>query len=133
MILTLTYNRNDAGLFTCPYCDKITTRQNTMFYHLKKHAGILDYKCSVSGCTKAFIQKSGLQQHMKQVHPSIENQPLLNCPDCSHSCRMKPNMDIHIARKHSPHIPVYTGTCEGCKKSFKSATAYYYHAVLCFT
>lgn len=126
------YVRNDEGLFTCPHCDKVTTRQNTMFYHLKKHAGILDYKCSVPGCTKAFIQKSGLQQHMNQVHQA-SGPTIFTCPHegCDHTCQMKSNMVIHIARKHSPQIPVYSGTCTGCNKTFKSATAYYYHAAAC--
>lgn len=128
------YVRNDEGLFTCPHCDKVTTRQNTMFYHLKKHAGILDYKCSVPGCTKAFIQKSGLQQHMNQVHQA-SGPTIFTCPHegCDHTCQMKSNMVIHIARKHSPQIPVYSGTCTGCDKTFKSATAYYYHAATCIT
>ena len=133
----LSYTKNEIGQFICPDCDKITDRQNTMFYHLKKHAGVKNYPCTESGCQKAFIQKSGLQQHMAQAHPDIvdANNPYANqswiCPSCPHTCRMKSNMTIHIARKHSPWIPPYSESCSGCQQGFKSATAYYYHANSC--
>ena len=133
------YHRNEAGQFVCPECDKVTDRQNTMFYHLKKHAGDLSYKCTEVGCDRAFIQKSGLQQHVAQAHPNIKdaNNPYSNqiysCtePGCEHTSRMKANLLIHIARKHSPWIPAYSSICTGCVKSFASATAYYYHATTC--
>jgi uncharacterized C2H2 Zn-finger protein len=132
------YIRNESGHFTCPHCDKVTERQNTMFYHLKKHAGDLSYRCTETGCDRAFIQKSGLQQHVAQAHPDVtdKSNPYANhmytCPEenCDHACRMKANLMIHIARKHSPWIPAYTGSCL-CLKSFASATAYYYHATSC--
>lgn len=132
------YTKNDEGRFTCPHCEHTTKGSSGMFYHLKKHAGILDYPCTEPGCTKAFIQKSGLQQHMAQAHSSKDAaNPYTQthaCPHegCDHSCSMKPNLLIHIARKHSPWIPPYTGTCTKCENTFKSATAYYYHASTCF-
>lgn len=133
------YVRNNAGQYMCPHCDKVTDRQNTMYYHIKKHLGNLDYPCTVPGCTKAFIQKGALQQHVAQTHPAVvdtEN-PYANqihtCtePGCKHTCRMKANLQIHMARKHSPWIPIYSGTCVGCVRPFASATAYYYHAWTC--
>ena len=136
---TTKYVRNNAGQYTCPHCDKVTDRQNTMYYHIKKHLGNLDYPCTVPGCTKAFIQKGALQQHVAQAHPAVvdtEN-PYANqihtCtePGCKHTCRMKANLQIHMARKHSPWIPIYSGTCVGCVRPFASATAYYYHAWTC--
>jgi len=133
----LKYIRNDEGNFTCPHCDKVTTRQNTMFYHLKKHAGILNYKCTEPGCDRAFIQKSGLQQHLAQAHPPSQVPNLYACTEagCDHSSRMKANLIIHIGRKHGAGwIPAIgeDGACSGCDKQFSSPTAYYYHAVQCF-
>jgi hypothetical protein len=132
----MTYIRNEKGEFVCPDCGITKTRQNTMFYHMKKHAGDMKYVCDV--CQKGFIQKSGLQQHKAQAHAAAEESPMWDCPCCDHSCRMKANMLIHIGRKHGDGwIPVVSGVgacdCTGCKKSFSSATAYYYHAVHCFT
>jgi len=131
------YTKNADGRFTCPHCEHTTAGTSGMFYHLKKHAGILDYPCTEPGCGKAFIQKSGLQQHMAQAHPSKIDatnpySAKYSCPHdgCDHSCTMKPNLMIHIARKHSPWIPPYTGTCL-CSQTFKSPTAYYYHAATC--
>jgi rubredoxin len=130
----MTYLRNEKGEFVCPDCGVTKARQNTMFYHMKKHAGDLKHVCTV--CDKGFIQKSGLQQHMLQAHPTEGCAPTWECPLCPHTCRMKSNMLIHIGRKHGegwiPCIGAEGGTCTGCKKTFASATAYYYHAVQCF-
>lgn len=130
------YIRNAAGEFVCPHCGITKARQNTMFYHMKKHAGDLSHVCTV--CSKGFIQKSGLDQHMLQAHSSavagvIEH----SCPCCDHSCKMKANLLIHIARKHGdgwvPSAPTTGGaTCTGCARSFASPTAYFYHATACF-
>jgi hypothetical protein len=133
----MTYIRNADGEFVCPDCGITKARQNTMFYHMKKHAGDARHVCQEPGCGKAFIQKSGLQQHMMQTHPDEDAAPSWSCPveDCDHVCRMKANLIIHIGRKHGEGwIPALsdTGSCTGCKKSFASPTAYYYHAVQCF-
>lgn len=134
----MTYIRNAAGEFVCPHCGITKARQNTMFYHMKKHAGDLSHVCGV--CSKGFIQKSGLDQHMLQAHSSeiagagvVEH----SCPCCDHSCKMKANLLIHIARKHGdgwvPSVPTASGaTCTGCERTFASPTAYYYHAAACF-
>jgi hypothetical protein len=134
----MTYLRNAAGEFVCPDCGITKKRQNTMFYHMKKHAGELSHVCSV--CSKGFIQKSGLQQHMVQAHPEAAAAAgcavtEYACPCCDHTCRVKSNLFIHIARKHgSGWVPAASGatTCSCCAREFSSATAYYYHAVFCF-
>ena len=128
--------RNEKGEFVCPHegCGVTKARQNTMFYHMKKHAGNMDYVCDVPGCGKSFIQKSGLQQHRLQAHTT--DAPEWSCPCCDHVSRVKSNLLIHVGRMHgSGWIPSLEngGDCAGCKRSFSSATAYYYHAVQCFT
>jgi hypothetical protein len=133
-VTKMTYVRNEKGQFVCPECGDIKERQNTMFYHMKKHAGEMAHICKEPGCGKAFIQKSGLQQHAMQAHP-IEGAPVWNCPCCDHTCKMKANLIIHIGRKHGEGWippPSADGACTGCKRSFSSVTAYYYHAVQCF-
>ena len=134
----MTYLRNEAGEFVCPDCGVTKARQNTMFYHMKKHAGILNHVCTV--CSKGFIQKSGLVQHMVQSHPDAAVDTGIDvaehgCPCCPHTCRVKSNLLIHVARKHgSGWVPPASGptTCSACSKAFSSATAYYYHATQCF-
>ena len=135
-----TYIRNEIGEFVCPHCGVTKARQNTMYYHMKKHTGEMSHFYSV--CDKGFIQKSGLDQHMLQAHPKEAaaagtDVTEYDCPCCDHSCRMKANLVIHIARKHGdgwiPSVPTAGGaTCAGCDRSFSSPTAYYYHAATCF-
>jgi uncharacterized C2H2 Zn-finger protein len=132
-MLKTIYVRNENGNFVCPECGVIKERQNTMFYHMKKHTGVLSHPCTVPGCGKAFVQKSGLQQHVLQAH-AAEGAPMLSCPCCPHASKMKANLLIHIGRKHGAGWipPASDGSCTGCKKEFSSVTAYYYHAVQCF-
>jgi hypothetical protein len=108
-----------------------------MYYHILKHTGTMKHTCPVAGCGKGFIQKSGLTQHMNQVHADVVNAPVFSCPCCTHTARQKPNLLIHIGRKHGDGwIPRAVGAgavlCKGCDKEFQSPTAYYYHAVSCF-
>jgi len=140
--MSMNYIRTPEGHFLCPEpgCGAIKKRQNTMHYHMKKHAGAMTHACEVAGCGAAFIQKSGLDQHRAQKH---NDSVAWNCPCCDHASKMKANLIIHIGRKHgSGWIPPLdkSGACSGCSdstsgcsKTFESATAYYYHAVMCFT
>jgi hypothetical protein len=130
------YLMNAAGLYVCPHCGETKARQNTMFYHIKKHTGTLDYPCTEPGCGKAFVQKSGLVQHRLQAHPAPDR-VMWGCPSCDHTCPVKANMVIHIGRMHgAPRIPGVATSgcvdCSGCSKTLASPTAYYYHAVSCF-
>jgi len=133
------YERNEKGEYICSHegCGFTAKPKNasTMHYHMKKHMGALTHVCD---CGKAFVQKSGLQQHHIQIHG--DGGRFYDCPWCEHSCKMKPNLLIHIGRKHGsewirPMIQENTdhGSCTECKKTFTSVTAYYYHAVQCFT
>jgi hypothetical protein len=146
------YKRNAAGEFVCPDCGKTARRHNTMFYHMKSHATTMDHTCSV--CSKGFIQKGGLQQHMAQVHPELAEQDDSNtyahqttqCPCCDQVMRIRSNLFIHITRKHgngwvvAPQIVADANTkkkqwvCAGtnCGRSFASSPAFYYHAMECF-
>jgi len=128
------YIRNAEGLFVCPEpgCGAVKNRQNTMFYHVKRHREEMQHVCSEPGCGKRFVQKSGLEQHRAQRHSSVA---AWNCPFCDHSAKMRPNLLIHIGRKHGvgwiPPLDLDC-VCKGCDKQMASAGAYAYHAVQCF-
>jgi KRAB domain-containing zinc finger protein len=130
------YLKNEKGEFVCPHCGETKARQNTMFYHIKRHEGVKKYACS--DCDKTFVQKSGLDQHRLQAHTKEGDAPIWACPCCDHTSRVKSNLLIHIGRKHgegwiTPVAGAGACACEGCKRDFASATAYFYHAVQCFT
>ena len=138
---SILYIKNESGEFVCPFdsCGFVTEKQNTMHYHQKNHTGDKSHACSV--CPKKFVQKSGLDQHMAQVHRDVAHPGNIyagiswNCPCCDHVAKMKPNMRVHIMRKHCVTWvppPAADQVCVGCSKSFKSPTAYYYHAAACF-
>ena len=138
------YPKNECGLFVCTICGETKLRSNTMYYHMKSHAGIKEYVCDEPGCDSAFIQKSGLTQHKRQAHnhltddSSVSSTSTFACPICFHdSAKTKANLLIHIGRKHGTGwIPkmelsgICTGDCNS--KILSSETAYAYHATSCF-
>ncbi len=78
-----------------------------------------------------------LQAHPKEAAAAGTDVTEYACPCCDHTCKMKANLVIHIARKHGdgwiPSVPTVGGaTCSGCDRNFSSPTAYYYHAAACF-
>jgi Zinc finger, C2H2 type len=142
------YVRNEAGEYLCPHCPFTAKAKNpsTMHYHLKAHSGETKYACTQ--CDKKFIQKSGLTQHMAQVHvddgcsgsgsgsgsdTQKKIQTCWTCKLCQHVAKTKANMMIHIGRIHGKGwIPPLNDGCSKCSKKFNSAGAYFYHATTCF-
>jgi hypothetical protein len=137
------YIKNDDGTFTCPECGVIKKHQSTMYYHMKQtHTNESKYKCDE--CDKGFMQKSLLNNHIAVHHPDKSDCPTFNCPDkhCDHSSKTKGNLRIHILRIHfadeidaiykkRTSVETMQHKCRGCKESFKSKTAFYYHAMGC--
>jgi hypothetical protein len=67
--MTIDYVKNAAGHFVCQHkdCGRTFERQNTMYYHMKRHMGQFTYTCK--DCKKGFIQKSAFLHHLAAVHP----------------------------------------------------------------
>ena len=142
------YVKNADGHFVCPDCGKVTEKQNTMYYHIKKnHTNDMPFKCDKCVGTPRFLQKSAYLHHCAQIHPTTtttetdkETNPYVgvsfSCPaaGCDHSTHTKANILIHYARTHCKEwIPAYSksATCAGCSKTFASSSAYLYHALNC--
>lgn len=145
---TLKYIRTAEGNFQCPHCDKITEKQNTMYYHVKKnHTDDLPYQCKKCEGSPRFLQKGSYLLHLAAVHPDDADDDGKTNPyagvsyscsfeGCSHSSQTKANVLIHFARSHCKSwIPGFTKgcACSGCAKEFNSSSAYLYHCVSCLS
>jgi hypothetical protein len=140
---TTKYVRDAEGRYVCPDCGKVTEKQNTMYYHMKKnHARDLPFECTKCESHPRFLQKSSYLHHVATHHPedakTDETNPYAGvsfaCPGCEHTTHTKANMLIHYARTHCKEwIPPYSkyACCEGCSKTFASSSAYLYHAITC--
>lgn len=140
------YMRNADGHYVCPHCGKVTEKQNTMYYHMKKnHENDLKFECKKCEACPKFLQKSAYLHHLASVHPEdphpslAEKNPyadrIFTCPCCPHTAHAKANVVIHFARSHCKSwIPAFAKgeECTGCHKSFASSSAYLYHSVTCF-
>lgn len=142
---TSKYIKNADGHYVCPHCDKVTEKQNTMYYHIKKsHLDDLPFECKKCEDHPRFLQKSLYLKHLAAVHPTeavpegMEANPYVGvayaCPGCAHSASTKANLLIHYARAHcAAWIPSWSRTtaCVGCAKVFNSSSAYLYHCATC--
>jgi hypothetical protein len=139
------YIRNAEGKFVCPHCDKVTEKQNTMYYHIKKiHDQDLPFECTICPSNPKFLQRSGMLHHMATIHTDVATKadnPYVGvsfvCPEkaCGHTTHTKSNMIIHFVRSHcKTWVPAYTkaSPCTGCARSFASSSAYLYHCATCF-
>jgi hypothetical protein len=147
MSTTSKYIKNADGHFVCPHCAKVTEKQNTMYYHIKKnHTKDLPFECTRCDDHPRFLQKSSYLHHLATIHPDSakatehgENPYAgvsYSCPDscCTHSTHTKANLLIHYARTHcKTWIPSFTkgSTCSGCSKEFNSSSAFLYHSISC--
>ncbi len=131
------YTRNEQGLFVCPHCKVTREKQNTMHYHMKKHEGKLPFQCST--CKKEFQFQQSLELHRLAKHCDIVKKKC-KCPvsDCDFQTHQDGNLRVHFLRKHCmddiQRILQNTNNmfqCTACKKSFKSSTAFHYHATSC--
>ena len=94
------YKKNDLGHYVCETCGETREKQNTMFYHLQKHEGIMSHTCE--HCNKQFYQKYELNNHMKLQHSiGIKNEGM-KCPfeNCDTRFQKKEYCRVHIARNH---------------------------------
>jgi transcription elongation factor Elf1 len=73
--MSLKYQKNVDGIFTCIHCPYTAKNQSTMHYHLKKHEGALPHACK--HCNQKFLQKSLLDLHTTARHPNA-------CNHCNH-------------------------------------------------
>jgi hypothetical protein len=144
---TTKYIKNEAGHYVCPHCDKVTEKQNTMYYHIKKnHAADLPFECTKCEDCPKFLQKTTYLHHLATIHPEDATPAkgvanpyagvTVHCPSCDHNTHTKANMLIHFARVHCKEwIPAYTKStpCTHCMKTFGSSSAYLYHAISCLS
>jgi hypothetical protein len=134
--MSVKYIKNDNGDFVCPSCDVVKKNQNTMYYHMKKHEGKLQYECDI--CKKDFVQKLSLELHKISKHNNPKKEDMYHCvfEDCDFESLTKANRRIHTLRKHFKdeveHI-MENNHCVKCDITFKSHTAFYYHAADCIS
>lgn len=131
----LTYNRTQDGHYQCQYCGIVEKNQNTMHYHLKKHAGLLPHKCK--HCDKGFLQKKQLDLHVEAKHPQkLVSVETYECPSCDYVGKQKGNLYTHFMRVHCKDLCVFSKTesgieCGKCETVFANSTSYYYHTFTC--
>lgn len=93
------HNKNDQGLYCCPYCDYKANKTNTLSMHLRnKHSNECGWETKQHNCDKCeqvFDMKSKLVQHKKRFH-NIEKK---KCPCCPKTFKLN-GVYAHIVNKH---------------------------------
>jgi uncharacterized C2H2 Zn-finger protein len=139
----MNYTKNAAGDYMCAFCDKTSTKQNTMFYHIQKnHVEEPQHPCD--HCEMGFVQKSSWLRHLankhpESPHPTGEINPYVDQRFCCGACdrepmRTKQGLYVHYVRTHCKEVPEWESGqgCSRCDKVYNSAGAYLYHVPKCF-
>jgi hypothetical protein len=143
--MKLKYIRNEQGHYVCPICGTVKENQNTMHYHIKRHADSLPHVCKI--CKKGFLQKQTLDLHMTARHPDViaandsRTTKEFVCPvdGCAFKALAKGNCRVHILRVHFQEEVKEimkvdddkTIKCDICNDTFNSPGAFYYHCHDC--
>ncbi|CAH1778630.1 unnamed protein product [Owenia fusiformis] len=78
--------------FPCPTCGKLFKKRDHMKRHLMTtHVNVKPFKCTITGCTRAYKRKDKLKEHMK----THSNEPLFICQFCSRSFKYKQALQYH--------------------------------------
>jgi hypothetical protein len=137
------YQKTEDGQYLCPICKQTKKNQNTMHYHLKKHAGDLNHSCK--DCDAKFLHASQLKNHVLVFHTDPDKVAKLRCPhpNCNFQTLTKSNRIIHYLRKHcdtevakllsiqkrAEGSSVYH--CNSCEQNYVSNTSFCYHTKEC--
>lgn len=99
--------------FPCPYCSDRFFQENFRVQHLVEKHGMVrpEYKCSL--CSKVFITKSLLNNHVKNVHMKEKNH---ECDVCHHLFYTKSD----VARHKVTHTGEKKFSCNMCNTLFAS-------------
>lgn len=138
------YIRNETGQFVCPTCGVTKEKQNTMYYHMKRHEEEMPHTCGI--CKKGFLQRQTLELHMRSKHADAPEKvsKAYACPhaDCEFSAHTKGNCRTHYYRVHCGlevaeilYHDKEAGTieCVGCDRTFSSLGLFYYHCSECIS
>ena len=133
------YIRNEDGHFVCPTCGVVKEKQNTMYYHMKRHETELPYNCK--HCKKGFLQKQTLDLHIKSKHSgNVAKAFECTMEGCEFSAHTKGNCRTHFFRVHCSEevdeLLIHdkeegTIECSVCERTFNSLGLFYYHCGDC--
>ena len=129
------YEKDEAGLLKCPYCDCKKKKLSTISMHVAaNHASemgkdVNPHKCEYPDCGKTFPIRTRLQHHINNHH-KIDS---LCCPfpDCGYSdSKNKATLYTHYVRKHMNYDTMCRGTvCNTCGSD--KNTGIIYHLATC--
>lgn len=129
------YEKDEAGLLKCPYCDCKKKNLSTISMHVAaNHASemgkdVNPHKCEYPDCGKTFPIRTRLQHHINNHH-KIDS---LCCPfpDCGYTdSKNKATLYTHYVRKHMNYDTMCRGTvCNTCGSD--KNTGIIYHLATC--
>jgi len=129
------YEKDEAGLLKCPYCDCKKKNLSTISMHVSaNHASemgkdVNPHKCEYPDCGKTFPIRTRLQHHINNHH-KIDS---LCCPfpDCGYTdSKNKATLYTHYVRKHMNYDTMCRGTvCNTCGSD--KNTGIIYHLATC--
>ncbi|OON17626.1 zinc finger, C2H2 type, partial [Opisthorchis viverrini] len=123
-------------LYQCPDCSKTFPNPSSLSLHHNKHSALHDYQCTL--CSRVYIYRTGLYQHMKTKHPGHTYFPTrLSRAQSKEMRQMEFTCDVcqkcfdklKYLRRHQKHVHTTEGrvVCEECGLNFFGKTSLNMH------
>lgn len=97
--------------FKCDRCAYTCLHKSRMDDHMKSHLKQKNYKCTWSGCDKAYDLKGDLDKHIALIHTKRLN---FKCPECPKIFQGERNYNQHMRMHKDPEF-----VCQFCGSKFR--------------
>jgi len=105
--------------FPCHVCGKALSNLGILKNHQGLHTGERPFQCNVAGCSKAFLTKTNLEDHLRKHINARE----FECDVCKKRFNLKGDLRQH-EKVHKQERPF---ECEFCKMSFPRGPSLWRH------
>ncbi|CAH0394906.1 unnamed protein product [Bemisia tabaci] len=92
--------QGQSKLFSCSFCDYVTSDQSNLRQHLVVHSDLRPFKCDL--CPLAFKLNSDLKKHKRECH---FNERPFKCDECPSAFKNSTFLNLHKASVHSDLRP----------------------------
>ncbi len=104
-------------------CDFVTKDRIRLLWHKNRHLGVKPFKCSKSGCDKAFYSRQKMWLHKRLVHETKSTIPC-EWPECKSTFKTQSTLNKHMKNHRTP-VEERPYVCEVSGCSYRAVSKQY--------
>ncbi|XP_060535622.1 gastrula zinc finger protein XlCGF26.1-like [Cylas formicarius] len=128
-----------ADVFYCKKCDKVYTKQQSLYVHTKYDCGNKrQWRCLFRDCRHRTTRTGNMKRHISGMHGSRLKDLLRNvnfkdhvCPACNRQFKRKDHVQRHYLELHLCRQTQFGFKCASCGRGFKRKYLMENHEKIC--